>query len=147
MEKIKAYKAFDKELKCRDFQYEVGKTYTHEGTVKACSSGFHACENPLNVFEYYSPAQARFAEVEQSGVIDKETNKVCSSVITIKAELSISTFLQTSCKFILDGVMAGVKNDKKKSAHKTEDKTHASNTGFQSAASNTGFQSAASNTG
>ena len=55
---MKAYKGFDKELKCRDFQYEVGKEY-EETKADLCSCGFHACENPLDVFNYYPPATSR----------------------------------------------------------------------------------------
>ena len=84
---IKAYKGFDKDLKCRGFQYEIGKEYKHDGKVKACVSGFHACENPLDVFEYYSDIDCRFCEVEQSGELSQETNKIASSEIKIVSEI------------------------------------------------------------
>lgn len=68
--KLLTYKGFDKDLKCRDFQYEVGKEY-EEKEAKVCSAGFHACENPLDIFNYYSPANSVFHEVEQSGKIQR----------------------------------------------------------------------------
>ena len=49
--KIVAYKGFDKDFKCRDFQYEVGKTYEMDGNIKCYNRGFHACESPMEVFD------------------------------------------------------------------------------------------------
>ena len=72
--KIIAYKGFDKNLKCRGFQYEVGKEYEMSGRIACCERGFHACESPLEVFDHYDMLNSRFAEVEQSGEIDKEKN-------------------------------------------------------------------------
>ncbi len=130
---MKAYKGFNKDLTCRGFQYEVGKEYEHEGKVDTCESGFHACENPFDVFGYYAPATSRYCEVEQSGELDKGDDKICSSRIRINAEIGLNGMIKAGVKFILDRV--------KWSDHKI------SNTGDCSAATNTGDRSAATNTG
>ena len=100
-QKIKAYKAFDKDLSCRGFKYEVGKEYEETGYIKACEKGFHACPYPLDVFGYYAPAGSRFCEVEQSGKIDdSESDKVCSSKIRIGAELDIRGLVEAAVSFV-----------------------------------------------
>ena len=100
-QKIKAYKAFDKDLSCRGFKYEVGKEYEETGDIKACKKGFHACPYPLDVFGYYAPAGSRFCEVEQSGKIDdSESNKVCSSKIRIGAELDIRGLVKAAVSYV-----------------------------------------------
>jgi hypothetical protein len=88
---MKAYKGFDKGLICRGFQYEEGKEYKHDGKVKACRKGFHACEDPIDCFSYYPPASSVYHEVEQSGEISKDGDdtKVASSEIKIGARLDI----------------------------------------------------------
>lgn len=102
--KIIAYKGFDKNLKCRDFQYEVGKEYEMDGDIKCCERGFHACESPLEVFDHYDMLTSRFAKVEQSGDIDKEENttKVCSSKIKVKAELKLADIINLGVEWIKD---------------------------------------------
>ena len=100
-QKIKAYKAFDKDLSCRGFKYEVGKEYEETGDIKACEKGFHACPYPLDVFGYYVPAGSRFCEVEQSGKIDdSESDKVCSSKIRIGAELDIRGLVKAAVSYV-----------------------------------------------
>ena len=100
--KIIAYKGFAKDLKCRGFQYEVGKEYEMDGDIKCCERGFHACESPLEVFDHYDMITSRFAKVEQSGDIDKEENttKVCSSKIKIKAELNLADIVKLGVEWI-----------------------------------------------
>ena len=102
--KIIAYKGFDKNLKCREFQYEVGKEYEMDGDIKCCERGFHACESPLEVFDYYDMLNSRFAEVEHSGEIDKEENttKVCSSKIKVKTELKLADIINLGVEWIKD---------------------------------------------
>jgi hypothetical protein len=140
-----AFKGFNKDLQCRDFQFEIGKTFVHEGLVKACSSGFHSCENPLDVFSYYAPGDSRFCIVEASGEMSthSDDSKIASASIHIKAELKIPELVSYGVKWVLDNI----KKDTKKTAHQTDDRTHATNTGYQSAATNTGYRSAATNTG
>jgi hypothetical protein len=161
-EKIVAYKGFNTDLTCRGYQFEFGKTYEHEGTVKACSSGFHSCESPMDVFGYYAPATSRYAEVEVAGKISRHSDdsKIASATITLKAELTIPEFVQRAIDWvwnkvdksleqqIMPGYQSAASNTGYQSAaSNTGDYSAASNTGNRSAASNTGYQSAASNTG
>ena len=99
---IKSYKGFDKDMKCRDFQYEVGKEYDMDGEIKCCDRGFHACKSPMEVWDYYDMLNSRFAEVEQSGKIDEEekSTKVCSSHIKIKAELKLADIINVGVEWL-----------------------------------------------
>ncbi|HHA3640091.1 TPA: hypothetical protein ACODJH_004586, partial [Salmonella enterica subsp. enterica serovar Infantis] len=100
---IVTFKGFNKDLKCRDFQFEIGKTFHNDGKVEACGSGFHACECPFDVFSYYSPADSRFAETISFGITDREEygdTKIASASITIKAELTLPQFIQRGIEWI-----------------------------------------------
>ena len=101
---ITSYKAFDKNMKCRDFQYEVEKEYEMDGEIKYCNRGFHACKSPMEVWDYYDMLNSRYAEVEQSGKIDEEGNstKVCSSHIKIKAELKLADIIKVGVEWLKD---------------------------------------------
>ena len=101
---ITSYKAFDKNMQCRGFQYEVGKEYEMDGEIKCCNRGFHACKSPMEVWDYYDMLNSRYAEVEQSGKIDEEGNstKVCSSHIKIKAELKLADIINIGVKWLKD---------------------------------------------
>ena len=101
---ITSYKGFDKDMKCRGFQYEVGKEYEIDGEIKCCNRGFHACKSPMEVWDYYDMLDSRYAEVEQSGKIDAEENstKVCSSRIKIKAELKLSDIINIGVEWLKD---------------------------------------------
>lgn len=87
---MKAYKGFDKDLKCRGFQYEVGEEY-EEGSAELCKKGFHACENPLDTFRYYGPTDSRYCEVDvdDNGERNGDDSKVCGKHIKIGAEIGL----------------------------------------------------------
>ena len=145
------YKGMDKDMKCRGFQYEVGGEYETD-KAKACECGFHACEYPLDVFNYYPPAGSRFFEVEQSGSISKsdEDTKVASTKIKIGAELSIAGLVKAAVEYTKERCTQN-EGDKatgyQGAASATGDQGAASATGYQGAASATGYQGAASATG
>ena len=169
---IVTFKGFNKDLKCRDFQFEIGKTFHHEGKVEACGSGFHACECPFGVFGYYPPADSRYAETISFGVTDRGEGgdtKIASASITIKAELTLPQFIQRGIEWIWSKIdksleqqimtgdwsaatntgylSAATNTGDRSAATNTGDQSAATNTGYRSAATNTGYQSAATNTG
>ncbi|HGU9818297.1 TPA: hypothetical protein ACNFOY_002021 [Enterobacter chuandaensis] len=142
---ITTFKGFKQDLTCRGFQFEIGKTFEHEGKVRACSAGFHSCEYPLDCFSYYPPAESRYAEAVAEGDVSREDggdSKIASASITIKAELTMPEFVQKAIDWIWSKVDKTLEQQVM-----TGDRSAASNTGYQSAASNTGYRSAASNTG
>ncbi|HGG4278046.1 TPA: hypothetical protein ACJGIT_004851 [Salmonella enterica subsp. enterica serovar Rissen] len=151
---IVTFKGFNKDLKCRDFQFEIGKTFHHDGKVEACGSGFHACECPFDVFSYYSPADSRFAETISFGITDREEDgdtKIASASITIKAELTLPQFIQRGIEWIWSKIDKSLEQQIMcgdcSAATNTGDCSAATNTGYCSAATNTGYCSAATNTG
>ncbi|EOC8279204.1 hypothetical protein ACI5NL_000861, partial [Salmonella enterica subsp. enterica serovar Rissen] len=151
---IVTFKGFNKDLKCRDFQFEIGKTFHHDGKVEACVSGFHACECPFDVFSYYSPADSRFAETISFGITNREEDgdtKIASASITIKAELTLPQFIQRGIEWIWSKIDKSLEQQimcgNRSAATNTGDCSAATNTGNRSAATNTGYQSAATNTG
>ena len=150
---IIAYKGFDESLKCRDYQYEIGKTFEHDGAVKACESGFHACEYPLDVFSYYPPSDSRFAVVKMHGETSKDSDdtKIASAKITIETEIKLPEMINRAVDWIKDKINWSDDNTSntgnRSAATNTGDWSAATNTGYQSAATNTGNRSAATNTG
>ncbi|ELJ2714184.1 hypothetical protein QNS86_001522 [Salmonella enterica subsp. enterica] len=151
---IVTFKGFNKDLKCRGFQFAIGETFHHDGKVEACGSGFHACECPFDVFSYYPPAESRYAETISFGVIDREEigdTKIASASITIKAELTLPQFIQRGIEWIWSKIDKSLEQQimtgDQSAATNTGDQSAATNTGYRSAATNTGDQSAATNTG
>ncbi|ECF1050427.1 hypothetical protein E0U73_13510 [Salmonella enterica subsp. enterica serovar Montevideo] len=151
---IVTFKGFNKDLKCRGFQFAIGETFHHDGKVEACGSGFHACECPFDVFSYYPPAESRYAETISFGITDSEEGgdtKIASSSITIKDELTLPQFIQRGIEWIWSKIDKSLEQQimcgNRSAATNTGDWSAATNTGDQSAATNTGNQSAATNTG
>ena len=145
---MKAYKGFNKNLKCRDFQYEIGKEYK-EKKATVCDCGFHSCLSPIDVLGYYPPADARgnlnrFCEVEIPEEMDKsdDDSKVATKSIKINAEIGLKGLVEAGVNFILEKV-----NWENSREANTGYRSAATNTGDQSAATNTGNYSAATNTG
>ncbi|EAT2223858.1 hypothetical protein EZ100_25670, partial [Salmonella enterica] len=142
---IVTFKGFNKDLKCRDFQFAIGETFHHEGKVEACGSGFHACECPFDVFSYYPPAESRYAETISFGITDSVEigdTKIASASITIKDELTLPQFIQRGIEWIWSNIDKSLEQQ-----IMTGYRSAATNTGNQSAATNTGDWSAATNTG
>ena len=98
---ITSFKGFDRDMRCRDYQFEVGKSYTHADPVVVCKSGFHACEHPLDVLAYYAPGHSRYAIVTQGGNLARhdDDSKIASSVIAIKAELTIRGLVAAAIEY------------------------------------------------
>ncbi|HHF6749683.1 TPA: hypothetical protein ACPP97_000364 [Haemophilus influenzae] len=159
---IIAYKGFKQDWTCRGYQYEVGKTYEHKGNVEACESGFHACEYPLDVLSYYSPAVSKFAVVKMSGETSKDSDdtKIASAKITIETEINLPEMIKKAVEWIKGKVdwdaakmsntgywSAATNTGYRSVATNTGDWSVATNTGYRSVATNTGYRSVATNTG
>ena len=149
MEVIKSFKGFKKDMTCRGFQYEEGKEYETE-KADACNSGFHACEYPLDVLLYYSPADSVYHKVEQSGDIDRDNDdtKIASTKIKIGASINIAGLVKASIEYIKAKCEKEKNsNEKKKILESTGSRSANSATGSWSANSATGDWSANSATG
>ena len=158
---MKCFKGFDKDLKCRDFQYEIGKEYTEE-KADICNCGFHACEFPMDVFNYYPPSDSRYCEVdlEENDQKSSDDSKRVGKKISVKAEIGIAGIVKAGIEYIKEQVnweddkatntgdySAATNTGNQSAATNTGNYSAATNTGNQSAATNTGYQSAATNTG
>ncbi|MBT2300412.1 hypothetical protein J7E70_08030 [Variovorax paradoxus] len=144
-ETIMAYKAFGPDWKCRDFQYAPGETYEHAGRVKACDSGFHACENPLDVLNYYDLCDSKFATVELSGEISRhgDDSKIAGGRITVKAELGLPKFIGAAVEYLLS-LAKGADGEKVQAASGDSSKLAASGNSSKLAASGDSSKLAAS---
>ncbi|HWU31404.1 MAG TPA: hypothetical protein VN108_00950 [Marmoricola sp.] len=151
---MKAYKGFNPDMKCRDFQYVEGETYEQKAAAKLCRTGFHAVLQPLDVFSYYPPASSVYHEVDLDEVDEKRESdsKVAGRKIKIGVGLGIPGLVAAQIEFVMSNVDKKAKPGEhtttaRSAASSTGDQSAASSTGYQSAASSTGYQSAASSTG
>ena len=85
---IKGYKVFNPDWTCRDFQYEVGKTYKIDVTPVICERGFHFCKEAKDCFNYYGfNSDNKVAEVIAHGQVYEEVDKCVTNKIEIVREI------------------------------------------------------------
>ena len=150
---MKVYKATDKDMKCRGFQYTLGKTAEVDGDIELCERGLHACEMPLDVLGYYVPGDgSRYFEAELDEVSNKKSDdtKRVGKKLTLSAEIGIPGLVKAQVEYVkaqCDFDNAIKKADAEKKNHATGDRGAASATGERGAASATGDRGAASATG
>ena len=150
---MKVYKATDKDMKCRGFQYTLGKTAEVDGDIELCERGLHACEMPLDVLGYYVPGDgSRYFEAELDEVSNKKSDdtKRVGKKLTLSAEIGIPGLVKAQVEYVkaqCDFDNAIKKADAEKKNHATGERGAASATGWSGAASATGESGAASATG
>ena len=151
---MKVYKATDKDMKCRGFQYEIGKTAEVDGDAKLCERGLHACEMPLDVLGYYAPGDgSRYFAAELEDVSDEmhsDDTKRVGKKLTLRAEIGIPGLVKAQVEYVkaqcdFDNAIKKANSEKKN--HATGERGAASATGVRGAASATGWSGAASATG
>ena len=142
---MKVYKATDKDMKCRGFQYELGKTAEVDGGIELCEKGLHACEMPLDVLSYYAPGDgSRYFEADLEDVSDEKRSddtKRVGKKLTLSAEIGIPGLVKAQVEY----VKAQCDFDNAVNKADTENKNHA--TGWRGAASATGKHCVAMTTG
>jgi len=146
---MKAYKGFNHDMTCRGFQFEIGKTYTHEGEIKLCEAGFHACEAPLDVFNFYPPT-AVFAEVELSGVSEethKQDTKRVSKLLTVKEAIDIAGLVKAQVEWCSKKSDATISKGNSSTAVSSGNSSKAASSGDYSTAASSGDSSTAVSSG
>ena len=150
---MKVYKGTDKDMKCRGLQYKLGEASVFDGEPHLCMAGLHACEQPIDVLNYYAPSESRYFEADAEEVTDeRESNdsKIVAKKMTLKAEIGIPGLVKAQVEYIKKqiGFDDAIKRaDAEKENHATGDQGAASATGYRGAASATGNRGAASATG
>ena len=143
---MKAYKGFDKNMRCRGFQFEEGKTYEEE-RAELCKAGFHACDNPIDVFRYYAPGESVFREVELEDVSDmrESDSKVCGKKIKIGAGISLRDMIRAGVKIDIQTAKEATSGYRSPAAT-SGDYSHAATSGKESIAAAIGRNSKAKST-
>ena len=144
---MKMYKGFDKNLKCRNFQYEIGKTYT-EDKAELCEVGFHACEHPLDCLNYYKPKESRYCDVDLDDVTDErgDDSKRVGKKITVQGEIGIVGLVKAAVNIGIEEAKSATTGDEAHAAT-TGDEAHAATTGDEAHAATTGDWAHAATTG
>ena len=144
---MKMYKGFDKNLKCGDFQYEIGKTYT-EDKAELCEVGFHACEHPLDCLNYYKPEESRYCDVDLDDVTDERSDdsKRVGKKITVQGEIGIAGLVKAAVNIGIDEAKSKTTGDGAHAAT-TGNGAHAATTGNGAHAVTTGDMAHAATTG
>ncbi len=129
----KFYKGFDKNMRCRGFQYVEGETYTQSGEIGVCLNGFHACGLPLDVWSYYPVRDGNlYHEVTLDGIVgnDSSDSKVAARDITVGESLNLVGLIKAHVNAVTTG-----------------DDAHAATTGYGANAATTGDDAHAATTG
>ena len=151
---MKAYKGFNKDMTCRGFQFEEGKTY-EEKEAKLCKKGFHACLNPIDVFKYYSPVDSIYHSVEiDDDDVSKECgddSKICGKKIKIGAKLTLREMIQAGVKIDIASASGGSSPAATlcdySPAATSGDYSHTATSGISSPAATSGYSSPAATSG
>ena len=132
LENMKAYKGFNSDMTCRGFKFEEGKEYEQDGEIKVCENGFHACERPLDCFDYYDPAKSVYHEVTLEGDMSKadDDTKVAAKKIKIGARLNVARLIRAQFEYVKEHTTTEDTDPKK------------ANAGYRGAA-NAGYRGAA----
>lgn len=141
---IEGFKGFNEKMECLDFKFEEGKEYTHHGKVKACESGFHFCQMPLDVFNYYPPnGQNQYHKVEGSGSLDFESSdsKVASEKLKISTKLNITSLFKLYFELLWDRIKSTPETNV---TNTIGYKAHANTSGYYAHANTSGEEAIAS---
>ena len=150
---MRVYKGTDRQMKCRGMQYTLGETAVFDGEPHLCKAGLHACEQPIDVLNHYTPNESRYFEAEAEEVSaerESSDSKIVARKMTLKAEIGVPGLVKAQIEYVKSqiGFDDAIKRaNAEKENHATGDRGAASATGYRGAASATGYRGAASATG